>query len=315
MKNKFILVIIITFFTVHLISIDQNAGTSGFSFLKLQFSARAAGMANAFTGLSNDTDAVFYNTAGLAKNTHQHIKINYINYIDGMDGGSLSFTKKIDAIWSIAPFIQFMVSDDIPETIERNEQYGGVIGSFNTSHIICGIGFARELNEVVDFGINVKYFYEKLYDNNTATVLAFDFSVLHQTNNPDLKIGATIKNIGTQLAYYTETKHKEKMPVTAIVGASYLVIDKGVVNLDICRPFDNDFYGKLGIEYYLNNFLSIRTGLDTRIQDYKTNANSDLLSGISFGLGISRDKYLVDYAVSSMGSFGYINQISMGYNF
>ena len=55
MKKNLILIMIILL-SVFLAAENENAGTSGFTFLNVNYSARAAAMGNAYTGLSNDAD-------------------------------------------------------------------------------------------------------------------------------------------------------------------------------------------------------------------------------------------------------------------
>ncbi|GIS71562.1 MAG: hypothetical protein CM1200mP10_11390 [Candidatus Neomarinimicrobiota bacterium] len=45
----------------------KRVGKSGFGFLKISPSARAAGMGDAFTAVANDVTTIFYNPAGLTK--------------------------------------------------------------------------------------------------------------------------------------------------------------------------------------------------------------------------------------------------------
>jgi hypothetical protein len=267
-------------------------------------------MANAFTGLSDDGDAVFFNTAGLTQNHTRHLKTTYLNYIDGMSGGSIVLSTDYHDDWKIAPFVQFMMSDAITRRDEMNQN----LGTFYTSSYVVGIGFAKTLDPALCVGFNIKYFYEKL-DNNTASAIAGDFSVLHQTNNPDLKIGASLKNFGTQISHFTENKHDEGMPIVAVVGASYNLFDRASINLDVCKPLDNDFFGRLGCEFVYNELFTIRAGFDSRMNDYRTQATMDFLSGISLGLGFVWEAYIIDYALSSMGSLGIVNQLSVSYRF
>jgi len=292
----------------------ESAGTTGFAFLKISYSARAMGMANAFTALSNDGDAVFFNPAGLRNNANIHVKASFINYLEDMKGGSIVYSTRYQEL-SIAPFFQFLVSDDIQQTKVVNGQFIDHLGTFQTSHIIIGTGFAKYINESLDLGFNIKYFYEKLFENHTSTAIVTDLSLMHQPYIEELKIGATLKNLGYQLSYYTEAKYKEKMPLMLVLGASHKIKDKGFINLDVCKPFDNDFYGKIGCEYAMINHLTLRTGVDTRFSDYQTNQSLDFLSGISFGIGLNWDKFILDYGISSMGSFDLISQISISYLF
>ncbi len=314
MNFKYIIIFILLVFCINLFAINDNAGTKGFAFLKIHYSARAMGMANSFTALANDGDAVFFNPAGIVQNKTRHVKTTYMSYIEGLQGGSLVYSTEYKHGWSIAPFVQFMISDDIPRTIEINGTYGGQDGTFNTSNIVFGLALAKEVHEILDIGFNVKYLNDQL-ENYSSSAIAVDVSALHQTNNPNIKIGFALRNIGKQLSYYTPEKYEEKLPMTAIIGASYKYHDRGFINLDICRPFDNDFYGRLGMEYYVNRYFSLRSGLDSRLNDYKTNESMDFMSGISFGAGFNWNQYTVDYAVSSFGSLGFVNQISLSYSF
>jgi hypothetical protein len=309
-KITIIAILYMLFLYNSLYSIDDKAGTTGFSFLKMTFSTRALGMANAFTGLANDGDAVFFNSAGLTQNDKQHLKSSYLNYIDGMQGGSIVFSTDYQDDWKIAPFLQFLVSDGIP----RRDEFNQNLGTFYTTSYVFGVGFAKTLDPALCVGFNIKYFYEKL-DNNTATAIAGDFSILHQTNLPELKIGASFKNFGTQITHFTDSKYDEGMPMMAVIGASYNLLDRTFINLDVCKPLDNDFFGRIGAEYVYNELLTYRAGVDTRMNDYRTNATMDFVSGISFGLGFSWETYTIDYALSSMGSLGFVNQLSVSYRF
>ena len=323
MNKKIILVLFVIFSSflgqnisvrTALWGIDDNAGTTGFSFLKLNYSARTMGMANAFTALSNDADAVFFNPAGLAQNFDSQVKTTYINYVEGMQGGSLVYATRLNPAWKIAPFAKFLVSDDIQRTIEKPGGSYETLGNFNTFSMVAGSGFATTINEHFDIGFNIKYFYEKL-DDYSASAIGGDISVLHQTTNDNLKLGVSLKNAGMQLTYYTEEKYEENLPIMLIVGASYKLAEKGYANFDLVRPFDNDFSGRLGLEYYYNPYFTIRAGFDTRTEDYKTGEELNILSGFSLGFGFNWNKNIIDMSISSMGSLGSVKQISLSYLF
>jgi len=312
-KSAFFVLVLILF-TSNLFAINEDAGTRGFTFMKVPYSARAMGMANAFTGLANDGDAVFFNTAGLAQVGDTHFKTTYINYIDGLQGGSLVYSTQFNEEWKVAPFAQFLASGNIPRTRERDGQFEGEFGVFGVSSILAGVGFARTMHPALDFGFNVKVLYEKL-DSYSASAIAADFAILHQTNAENLKVGITLRNFGAQLTYYTEQKYEEGLPTMVVAGASYKFPGMGFLNFDLIRPLDNDFFFRLGLEYHYNTYLSLRAGLDSRMDDYRTGATFDFMSGLSFGAGFNWNRYIVDYAVSSMGSLGLVNQISISYKF
>jgi len=309
-RYKPILLIIILLFSLSLFADNDNAGTAAFAFLKMNYSARAMGMANAFTGLANDADAVFFNSAGLVKTKEDHLKTTYMSYIDGMQGGSIAYLTSVNE-WKIAPFAQFMVSDEIDKRDINNVSEG----TFSTSDLVAGFAIAKNIHPFLDLGINFKYFYESLDEDSSASAVAGDFSLLHQTTNKNLKIGGALKNFGQQLTYYTEKEAKHKMPMMGVVGASYNIVDKAFVNLDVCVPFDNDIYYKVGSEFYLNELLTLRAGVDSRYKDYKAGETMHIVAGYALGLGFNWNQYIIDYAINSMGGLGYINQISVSYRF
>jgi len=301
-----------------LLANSDLAGTHGFAFMRLPYSARAMGMANAFTGLADDGDAVFFNTAGLSHVKETQLKINYMNYIEGLQGGSAVYNTRITGDWVFATFVQFLVSDEIPRmVVDQNGAFLGQQGTFNTSNIVAGIGFARTMHQSLDFGVNFKYIFDNLDPDESynASAVAVDLSVLHQTNNENLKVGVALRNFGMQLTYYTDTKYEENLPTMLTAGLSYRFHDKGFLNFDLCRPFDNDFFFRFGLEYYYNPIFTLRAGVDSRMNDYRTDESLDFLSGIAFGAGFNFGRYAIDYGISSMGSLGFINQISVTYNF
>ena len=313
-KNKLFLVIIFILGCSLLFGQHDDAGTTGFAFMKMNYSARAMGMANAFTALSDDVEAVFFNPAGLAQRDDKQIKTTYMNYLEGLQGGSIVYVMNYGNGWRIAPFLNFLASDDIPRMIETSPGVGQQFGTFNTLSLVAGVGFATTISEYFDVGFNLKYFHESL-DSHSAAAFAGDFSVLHTTTNENLKIGAVLRNLGVQTDYFSDNEYEEGMPLTIIAAASYKILDKAFINFDLVRPFDNDFFGRFGAEFYYNSYFTIRAGVDTRMNDYKTDESMDFLSGLNFGLGFNWNSYMIDYAISSMGSLGFVNQISVGYVF
>ena len=307
---KKIILIITSLLAVALYATNENMGTTGFSFLKMNYSARALGMGNAFTGHSDDGDAVFFNPAGLTQTNTRHLKTTLMNYIQGMNGGSLVYSTDYSEDWKISPFLQFLVSNGI----EKRDVDNVAHGTFHTSNILAGIGFAKTLNEVLDVGFNIKYLIEKL-DDSSATAAFFDIGILHTTQNKNLKIGAAFKNVGMQITYFSASNYKEKMPMMLVGGASYNILDRATINLDVCSPINEDYYGKVGAEFQVNPVLTLRAGVDTRMNDYRADQTFDIFSGIAFGLGFVWNEYIIDFATASMGNLGLVNQISLTYRF
>jgi long-subunit fatty acid transport protein len=312
---KFRILSLLLLAPLFLMGIDENAGTTGLTFFKVNYSARAAAMGNAYTGLSNDASAVFFNPAGLVQLNRMEATVTYMSYLDGINCASMAYAYPLNEKTTFAVFSKGLSATEDKTLVDEYGQYGGMDGSFGFTDIIFGVSAARYVMEVLDFGINVKYLRESI-DGHSATAIAFDFGLMHQTTNKNLKVGIALRNFGQQLTYYTDEEYEEDLPTTATVGFSLHPKENLYVNVDIYRPLNYDYSGRIGVEYKPISLLALRTGYKTNAEDWK-GGNDDALSGMSFGLGfdLSEHKIKLDYAIVSYGDLGYVNQITLNYLF
>ncbi|MCF7792643.1 MAG: PorV/PorQ family protein [Candidatus Cloacimonetes bacterium] len=315
-NTKFSVLCILLLIPIFLVGIDEDAGTTGFTFLKVIYSARAAAMGNAYTGLSNDASAVFFNPSGLVQLTKNEAQITYMSYLDGVNCGSAVYGYKYDEKTSFGFFAKGLNASEDRTIVDEYGQYAGTDGTFGVSDFVVGISAARTLLPILDLGVNVKFLQESL-DDQSATAAAFDVGIMHQTTNKNLKVGIALRNIGKQLSYFTENEYEEKMPITATLGFNLHPNEKLYATLDIYKPLNYDYLGRIGAEYKIHEMLFLRAGYKTNASDWKTGGDDEALAGMSFGFGLNLQQYKLkmDYAISSYGDLGFVNQITMGYLF
>ena len=296
-----------------LAAIHDDAGTTGFNFLKVTYSTRAAAMGNANTGQSDDADAVFFNPAGLMNAESTQLATSYMHYFDGFQGGSLSFLLARNPRFRTAAFAKFLSRGDITKTIVDNSgNYAGTDGTYGSSNIEAGLSAAFVLNDVINLGVTAKYIHEGI-DGHSASAALVDVGVLHQTTNEHLKLGLALRNVGTQLSYFTSAEYDEGMPTLVEVGFSYSPVEKLTANLDIYKPLAADFSGRLGAEYRVHPMLDLRAGYKTNADDWRTGGDAEFLAGISGGFGVHWRNYVIDYAASSYGDLGLVHQFGIRY--
>ncbi len=315
MKFRKYLLLLLVFTAVSLSAVNDNAGTTGFNFMKINFSTRSVAMGTASTAVADEADAAYINSAGLLNLKRAQATTSFVSYLGDYQGGTVCYARKLNEHSSWGAYLQYLTVDGIKKTLSDNEgNYVGEDGDFGSSDLLAGFSYGQYINSQVNLGVSIKFLHESI-DNQTASAVAADFSLLHQTVNPKLKVGITLKNIGKQLTYFTSEKYEENLPVTGVVGFQYKVTEKFIGALDLYKPFDNDFAGKMGLEYKLTGNLALRAGYRSNASEYKAGSNQDALSGLSFGTGILYNRYKIDYAVSSYGTLGLINQISLSYMF
>lgn len=314
--KKFFIMSLLIMLTMILSAENENAGTSGFTFLKVNYSARSAAMGNAYTGLSNDADAVFFNPAGLVQVRSPQASLTYMNYIDGVNCGSAVYVLPYNEKTSFGVFAKGLSATEERTIANEMGQFEGIDGTFGMSDVVFGISAARYLLDMLDVGLNVKYIQESL-DDKSASAIAIDAGIIHQSTNENLKVGISFRNFGKQLSYYTDNEYEEIMPMTLTVGFNYHPKEKLYATVDVYKPLDNDIFGRIGLEYKVHKLLDLRAGYKTNASDWATGGDNDFLSGISAGAGFNLQQYnlLLDYAIVSYGDLGLVNQISIKYVF
>jgi hypothetical protein len=304
--KKSIFLIIVVLISLNVFAINKDAGTATFSFLKIKYSAKASAMGNAFTGMISNGEVVFYNPASLYYTKINTITSTYINYIDGFNGGSAVYTFKINNK-RIAVFTQFLTSEEIDKTIvDQYGNYAGNDGTFVSSDILIGCSYSSDFSKSVKLGGNLKYLYESI-DVSKEHIIVADFSMIHQTPNPLLKVGASIQNIRIS------SSNSEKSPIVLNAGLSYHPNKQSFYNFDIYRPYYGDLSVNIGTEYMINNYLTLRGGYKTNSSDWKLGGRMDFTSGLSLGFGTSWKRFILDYAAISYGDLGLTNQVSISY--
>jgi len=312
MKIRVLLIMLIV--TAGLLAEDDLAGTTGFAFLKVNYSARATAMGNAYTALSNQSDAVFFNPAGLGEMKATELTVSYMSYFDEIQTGAVSYAFQHNRRMHLAGFIKYMNGSEPRTLVDANGEFLGEFGTFGFSNTVLGLGGSYYVNDMLTLGANVKFLIDILDDNNASAVAA-DLGILHQSTNENLKIGLTLRNFGKQLSSYTNSDYSEELPNLFCLGFSYHPQEKLYVNFDVRKPLDGEYSFLVGTEYQAHKLLAFRAGYKTNADDWKAGGDAEVLSGISFGMGFNWQKYLIDYAVASYGDLGMINNISLTYKF
>jgi hypothetical protein len=314
-RRAIILAFVTLLWVTQICAANESIGTTGFNFLRVTYSARAAGMANSFTGQADDIETLFFNPAGLPQLASTMVATSYLNYFEGFQGGSLLFAKPAAEGLSYGFYLQYLGNQSITRTIvDDSGEFIGTAGTFGANDLLIGVSGGVSIHEFLNLGASVKYIYESL-DDYSASAAAVDLSLLHQTMNENLKVGITLRNIGRQVTYYTAAKYREKLPTQFTIGFNYQLPDRFNANLDIVKPFDHDFSGRIGFEYRVHPMFSLRAGFDSRADDWRMGGDYDILSGLSTGFGCYLKQYELNYGISSYGDLGLVNQISLKYNF
>lgn len=286
-------VIIALFFIVPVQSkINENAGTTGFSFLKLGVGAKAVAMGGAFVAVADDPSTVYYNPAGTMNLEGRQVMAGYHNYVLDVQSGFVAGVVPFLGTRKAAFFVDYLNLGDFVET----DIHGVPTGNFSGGDIMIGVNFSSNFHKDWSAGVNLKFINESAA-GYSAQAAAADLGVLYRFRDLRTTAGACVYNLGGALSAFTPEGSKEKLPMGLRVGVAHSLRELPlIVALDGVLPNDNDPYLNAGVELYRFKPLYLRAGYSTFGENYKTGSDSDAFGGFSFGFGLDYKKYHIAYA-------------------
>ncbi|MEO0185984.1 MAG: PorV/PorQ family protein, partial [candidate division WOR-3 bacterium] len=249
-KNKIIITLTLTSI-LSLYAQDTLSYDYALDFLKLGVAARACAMGEAFVAVADDGSAYFWNPAGLGSLSNPSIMFTHAEWLFDTRfeclGGSLPFK-----FGTFTPHIMYLGSGEI----ERTDQYGREIGTYENYDIAAGIAYGIQPEKGLHFGFTAKFIYEKL-DNYYASGLSFGIGFLYRTPI-GLSLGLSGMNIGKGVKFI-DTRNNQ--PLTIRFGLAY---QGSVHSLDFIPAldlvYDRNIKINLGCEIVIVNILAIRGG-------------------------------------------------------
>lgn len=260
-------------------------GESSFEFMLIGTGARAAAMAEAFTAVSGDVGAPFFNPASAGKMKGTELSLAHISYIQDVRIEQFSaMTKSGDFRYGISLNIG-SVSD-----LERRDIYPSEepLGLFDQHNVTFSFFWAVPLSERLCIGNAAKFAYEKL-DLDEASAVGLDLG-LFCTVTPQVALGGAVRNLGSRPKFIDRSFD---LPREYRLGASYRTPEgsryEGVIlSADYLKPEWGNKSSKFNIggEYDYEDLLFFRLG-------YHFGYDS---RSITVGGGLSYKSYMFDYA-------------------
>jgi len=289
----------------------------------LESGARPLGMGGAFTGLSDDENALFYNPAGLA---YLGIETRFSSFYEG-HFGLTDYGQMALAARGMGLGVLLFNSRPIVRRDERGEE----LGRFSYSAVGLAAAYATTLGGLplpsplelelpggldrLALGARLKLYRVKTLKEGSGLGLALDPSVMFELGRvsagglelESLRLGLVLENL-LGLPVEFGSGHREHWPLGFRLGGSLSF--RGLI---VAADLESDGTFHLGGEYRLAG-MGMGTGIRKRVTDSKagteTGAGGDLsirggllLGGgrasFSTGLGLRLNNFRVDYALAA----------------
>jgi len=310
---------------------ETDVGTTGGSVTKISIGARAAGMGNAFVGVADGVNCVYWNPAGLGIIERTQFSATHTEWLADTRyewaGLAQSFTKWVTIGMDAAIFY----TGQIPRTIESSVgdyEEDGVFEYNNTNfRLAIGSGAYRKVRIGASFQVfQQEVDYERIVkqqvpDRKARSTFA-NLGILYQPTDK-LRIGVSIQNIGNGIKGLGEKN--EQLPRIIRLGVAYttrvvreeLPIEqetqkqsgnKLIIAGDVVKPSDRSIGINAGLEYTFQNGFVLRGG-------YQSNTDFDLLSSLRGGFGYVTPTYRIDYAFVPCGDIGNTHRVTFTLSF
>ncbi len=330
------LVIVLAISTTPCVNAQSKVGTTAVPFLGISIAPRAAAMGSAYTAMSNDVTAMYYNPGGLSRFSKSQFLVAHTDWLVDTNLNWVGFVINLGENALGISVTQLDYGEDIVTTVLEPEGTGE---RWSARDLAATVSFARNLTDRFSIGGNAKYIHQKIW-NETGSAFAVDIGLLYITQFNDMRLGMSISNFGTNLRMSGKdllhrvdldeeaTGHNETivgnlktdswpLPLFFRVGVAMDVINLGqdrlTIAVDAFRPSDNTETVNVGTELALRDMLFLRAG-------YKSLFREDSEAGLSLGVGavIALTEGLLwnlDYTYLDFGLFGGIHMAAVGINF
>ncbi|MEI7904990.1 MAG: hypothetical protein WCI43_06215 [Candidatus Firestonebacteria bacterium] len=263
------------------------------AFFDMGQGARPAGMGEAFVGVADDVNALYYNVAGLTRIKMISTTATYTGYMAGLGDSFIGVAVPMNKMGA------FGVS-------WLNTSVGSVY-SENT----VKLGYAYDLDNMITAGAAIKYMSKTysaadavsatnpIFANPTAAALGLDLGVMIKLTG-EFSAGVQLENVNSPDISLASS---DIVPFVLRAGAGYKVTKNLLTALEIDYR-DPDLKAKVGAEYWLdskfmealnitNSEIGFRAGFG-----YGTNSFMNANIGFSFFLPAKYVDIRFDYSFS-----------------
>jgi len=288
----------------------KAAGTTSADFLNLPIGARGSGMGGAYSAISEDASAVYWNPAGLVQIPKLSAIFMRSQYVAGISYQYVAYAHRLSYNSVLAGSV-FMT--DIG-AIDHTDMDGNNLGTFSPRDQVLTLSYSLAILEFsnkdidVSMGVSLKHIKSRIVESAKAYAGDVGIMTYNFTNIP-YRLAVTMTNLGSGMRYDVDSS---PLPLTFKLAGAVNPFRNMLFSLDMVLPKGNRpnflFGTELSTEPNDLTRLSARAGLNAqRIRDG--------LSAFSVGVGATMHFFTLDYAFVPMGELGTTHKISITFDF
>lgn len=324
-KNVKLINIIFYIFTLLPILATAQSGENAFNFLRLPYSARAAGLGGSnISIIEDDITLAMHNPALLINVSDKTININYMSYMSDSKLAGAAFNKAFGERAAGAITARYVDYGEFEGYTEDNIY----TGSFSAKDIEIAATYSYLLSNYWSGGVTGRFIYSK-YEALSAIAIGVDLGLNYYNPDNGLSASFVLKNLGAQVKAFEEKN--EKLPVDVQLGISkklpHAPIRLSLTLTNLHKWGKDDFYNADGSEDSTSDILlkHVILGADAIIGKnfyasigYNFRMSKELSAGgnkwdglsIGAGLNINKVKFGASYSKLHVSSSSFLFNLS-----
>jgi len=283
--------------------------TAGFAFLQIPVGARSAAMGGAFTAVTGDPLALYWNPANLMTVDGGRLTSSYTGYLMDMQAGFAGWaTPRGGDAMGVA--VNYFNAGEFTRTTMTDPL--GTGETFGSSSIALSGSYAMGLSAGLSAGVSGKLVYSKI-DTYSANAFMVDVGASYAPPSIlGLSTGLVVRNVGVQTqAFY---KENDPLPTEVAAGASMELLQGDLlIAADATVPVNGDFDIAAGAEYTVVPMLKLRAGGSLAAKNSADEAGGGFVDALSFGVGTGWNRFSLDYAFKPFADLGEVHRAGLAY--
>jgi len=307
MKTATIYVIALLCAAISVFALPEGSGTSGMTFLKMNFSPYASALGGVTAGYSNGPDGFLGNPASMSYEKETSVGTSFGVLYTGISGGDVVAQREF-TFGKLGLGIRFLTYG----TMDRTDSLGNVIGSFGSTDLAFSVAYCREIANNISLGL-APFFATSSIDTFSSQAIGVDIGMLYKFDRGRGRAGLTLRNLGGQVSAFVDST--DPLPLMASLGASYRLVGLPVYAI-AQGDWSNDagFSGGFGLEIIQLKPLYLRVGYRIRPMLSGDLAEDDVLNGLTAGFGLQYMNIHADYAFEHFGVLGVTHKFAIAYD-
>ena len=277
----------------------SSIGSMPGAFSRMGFGARGMGMGNAMSSITDGNMVSYYNPALAFFQNDNSFQASYSILSLDRSLNFISYTRKFSRTPGLGrkndgyvpgAGISVGIINSGVSKIDGRDNSGNKTGDLSTSENQFFVAFAKSFSSKLTFGLAVKFYYYRLYDQISATSVGLDLGAIYKLND-NLNLSLMISDINSKYKWDTTPIYQDQgstttdnFPVLKKIGISYKNPEyKFIVAVEYENSNGQTNIIRAGVEYNIYEGLFLRGGID----QYNL-SNSDYPANPSLGFSYSK---------------------------